>query len=50
MTILQLILFAGFVLTLYIGYQMGHQDGLKEGLSIGQRRGMAIQAAKNANR
>jgi len=47
MTILQIILFVAFLFVLYIGYQYGRQDGLKEGIAIGYRRGMAV---KNANR
>lgn len=47
MTILQIIIFMGAVFCLYLGYQYGRQDGLKEGIAIGYRRGMAV---KNANR
>ena len=50
MTILHIILFAAFLLSLYIGYQHGRQDGFKEGMAIGYRRGMAVKAAENANR
>ncbi len=47
MTILHIILFISALACLYIGYQYGHQDGLKEGISIGYRRGAAV---RNANR
>jgi hypothetical protein len=48
MTILQIILFIGAIFSVYIGYQHGHQDGLKEGIAIGYRRG--TQVSRNANR
>lgn len=47
MTILHIILFIGAMACLYIGYQYGHQDGLKEGIAIGYRRGVGV---RNANR
>lgn len=48
MTILQIILFIASLFILYIGYQYGHQDGLKEGIAIGYRRGTMVN--RNANR
>lgn len=50
MTILHIILFVAFLLTLYIGYQHGRQDGFKEGMAIGYRRGLGVKAAVDANR
>jgi len=47
MTIFQIILFMAFLATLYIGYQYGHQDGLKEGIAIGYRRGKAVNHANH---